>query len=323
VQITDGDLRLTSAGGKLATGVDLAFLDADGATPLPFELDHPIGAAGDLLAWVKLPVLSASAETRFYLAFGDASVTASTEAPAALWSNGYVGAWHFSEPGYAGVSGESVDATGVHHGTGSGAVTTTAMGQLGRALSVGTNTSCITIPESPDLRPPSVTVSAWARAQDIGAPGDHIATIVAQDQWRAPGTGSQGYYLEIYRSTSDPRPTFYAANGPTIAHAFSANTVANNAWVYAVGTYDAASGTSRIYVNGVLRGSATMTGPIAYLANPVLFGLSSSPGWWIGDIDEVRIASVVRPPAWIATEHANQADPGSFATFGPTEATPR
>jgi hypothetical protein len=319
LRVTDSDLRTIGSGGRLATGFDFAFLDADAATPLAFEIDRFSADTGDLVAWVKLPVFSATADTRLYLAFGDPTVTTSREDRAAVWSEGYVGVWHFSEAGYAGTAGESADATGAHPGTAAMGATTTAGGKFGRAASLGGSCASISIDASAALQPSSVTVSAWALPMDLGSGADRIDTIVAQDYWRPSGTGSQGYYLEIYRTVTQPVPTFYAADGPGFAHAFSATPVANATWFYEVGTYDETTGDSQIYVDGAAQGVATMTGPIAYLSKPVSIGCVDPTAWWFGAIDEVRISNLARSPAWIATEYANQLDPSARVTVGPTE----
>ncbi|HSD90756.1 MAG TPA: LamG domain-containing protein, partial [Kofleriaceae bacterium] len=121
------------------------------------------------------------------------------------------------------------------------------------------------------------------------------------------------------RTVSQPEPTFYAADGPTYAHAFATGVnVTNSTWYYVVGTYDAATGTSSIYVNGVLAGTSTMTGPIDYLLKPVQIGCSPS-GWWMGAIDEVTISTGARSAGQIAAEYANQVDPAAFVTIAPTE----
>jgi hypothetical protein len=39
-----------------------------------------------------------------------------------------------------------------------------------------------------------------------------------------------------------------------------------------------------------------------------------------GQLDEVRIATVVRPAEWVRTEFNNQSDPASFCTVGPETA---
>ncbi len=320
LRITDADLRALAAGGKLVTGNDFAFVDADGTTPLAFEVDGPISASGDLLAWVKLPLLSATVDTELYLAFGDANVTASQASPASVWSD-YVAVWHFSELAYTGAPGEVLDATGAHPGSATAGATTAADGPFGRAASFAGSCAQISIPQSAALQPASVTVSAWARETDLGTSTDRIATILEQDYWRAAGTGSQGYYLEIYRTVSQPVPTFYAADGPAYAHAFSTVNIPNATWYYQVGTYDASTGTSSIYSNGALQGTATMTGPIAYIDHPIGIGCGPS-GWWAGELDEIRVSNVARSAAWIATEYANQLDPSGFATVGPTEPAP-
>jgi hypothetical protein len=304
---------------QLQTGHDLAFFAADGTTPLPFELDTSDPA--NLVAWVKLPALSASVDTQLYIAFGDPNVTTSQEAAHAVWSD-YAGVWHFSESIYQGVAGEAADATGAHSGTAFGSTSPIAGGVFGRTAHFVGSCDNISIDASPALQPPSVTVSAWARPQDLGMGSDRIDTILAQDYWRAPGTSSQGYYLELYRSVSDPETTFYAADGPEIAHAFAGNLASNGAWLYAVGTYDATSGTSTIYVNGMPLGRTTMTGPIAYLNNPVKIGCSQSADWWSGDIDEVHIAAGARSAGWIATEYNNQLAAATFASVGATEDSP-
>jgi hypothetical protein len=313
-------LKLQMSDLQLATGSDLAFFAGDGTTPLAFELDA--STPGELTAWVKLPVLSASVDTQLYVAFSDPNVTTSQEASHTVWSD-YAAVWHFSEASYSGVPGEAVDATGMHAGTASGTATTIAGGKLGRAATFTSACDLISIAASPTLQPTSVTVAAWARPADIGVGPDRIDTILAQDTWRAPGTGSQGYYLELYRTVTQPAATFYAADGANIAHAFATNTAQNGVWFHAVGTYDETTGTSTIYVNGAPLGTSTMTGPIAYLLNPVQIGCSFAGGeYWNGDIDEVRISAGARSAGWIATEYANQFDPASFATVGATEPAP-
>ncbi|HSD90309.1 MAG TPA: hypothetical protein VLB44_22420, partial [Kofleriaceae bacterium] len=205
IRVTDQDLQMVSAGGKLDTGADLAFYAADGVTPLAFELDG-LSSSGDLLAWVKLPVFSATANTSLFLAFGDPMTTSVREDRGGTWSHDYVGVWHFSEPSYSGTAGETQDAIGAHSGTASTGVSTIASGKLGRAASFAGNCSYISIAASTALQPPSVTVSAWVNPADIGTSTERIDTIVAQDYWRTVGSGSQGYYLEVYRTVSQPEP---------------------------------------------------------------------------------------------------------------------
>ena len=297
VHIIDPDLRPASDGGKLVTGNDFAFVTSDG-TALPFDMDY-ITAAGELFAWVRLPALSPGMDATFSLVFGDSLISTTNADANGTWS-GYEAVWHFWNL--------QTDATGKHDAISSGGVVPTQVGRFGGAASFAGVCPMITIGASPALQPSSITVSAWVNPGDLGMGTDRIATIVAQDSWRAAGTGSQGYYLEIYRTITQPELAFYAADGPTYAHSFSTGyDLVNNSWFYVVGTYDETTGTSSVYVNGILRGTATMTGPIAYIDREVDIGCGPS-GYWNGLIDEVRISPGAHTAAQIATEYATQLD---------------
>lgn len=322
VRIVDGDLRPVADGGKLATGVDFDVVASDGVTRWPFEVDR--FTPGDLLLWVKVPRIETATATTFYLVFGDPEATVSRADPPAVWTNGFVGVWHFSE-GALPSGAMTADARGVHPGAASAGVGTVT-GQLGGAAMFGA-CSTITVPAAAALQPSSITVSAWARPADIGAK-ERIVTIVAQDAWRAIGSGSQGYYLELYRNVAQPVPTFYVANGPQYAHTFGTTSLANGNWRLLHGTYDAANGMGRVYLDGGQEGTAAMSGAIDYLPKPVVIGCNvpvadgTLEGWWNGGIDEVRIANVPRSSTWIEAEWANQRDPAAFAVVGATEPSP-
>ena len=317
IRVTDPDLRLANLGGKLETGSDLAFFDSDGATPLAFEIERLSLDTGDLLAWVKVPLLSATTETRLVLAFGDPDASGGFEDRAATWSDGYAGVWHLGGESYTGVADEVIDATGAHPGTATAGVTSQTAGKLARAAELAGNCANISMGASPALQPSSVTVSAWVMPRDIGVGGDRIATIVAQDYWRGAGD-AQGYYLEVFRSVSRPEAAFYSANGQRGLLAYATGTsVANGTWHHIVGTYDAATETISVYLDGRLAGTATLSAPLEYLDNRVQIGCSSS-GWWRGAIDEVRISGTAHSAARIATEYLNQSDPAAFVTVGPT-----
>lgn len=83
-----------------------------------------------------------------------------------------------------------------------------------------------------------------------------------------------------------------------------------------------------IYIDGTeIPGGHTMAGApqtagtdgyIGYAPEPA-FG---NPTGMNGRLDEVRIATVTRNAAWIATEHANQAFPATFYAVGAAQPLP-
>jgi Concanavalin A-like lectin/glucanases superfamily/Domain of unknown function (DUF2341) len=315
VSLTDPDLRTVANGGKVATGKDLAFFAADGVTALAHEIEAYTPATGVLIAWVKVPLLSASLGTDLFVAFGNPAVASSLEDRAAVWRDDYAAVWHMSDNTWS-------DSTGPDKGTSFGGATTSPSGKIGSGGVFGAEKVYVAVGNDAKLRPTSITVSVWAKPESVGSAPDRHPYMLRQDSWRAAGSDPRGYYLEIYRTQTAPHPTFYTANATAIAHAHATTDVVNGTWYHVVGTRDEGSGKTTIYVNGEEEGSASMIGPIAY--NPNVLQLGGAEGeTWDGMLDEVRISKVARPAAWIRAEYLNQTAPESFVKAGATEAAPR
>ena len=87
-------------GGKVqsASGYDIVFTsDAVGASRLDHEVESSNAATGQFTAWVRIPVLSHSADTVLYLNYGNGSVTTSQENRAGGWDSSYKGVWNGAE----------------------------------------------------------------------------------------------------------------------------------------------------------------------------------------------------------------------------------
>jgi hypothetical protein len=99
VGVTDPDLISMTNGGRMASpvGNDLLFTDATETRQLPYEIASFNGATGNLLAWVRVPVLSASQDTLLYLYFGNSTVTTSRAQPSLVWDSTYKGVWHMED----------------------------------------------------------------------------------------------------------------------------------------------------------------------------------------------------------------------------------
>jgi hypothetical protein len=143
VSLVDADLRAKVAS---PSGYDIVFRGENSATcggPSTCTLDHEIerrdGTTGTLVAWVRVPSLSAT--TVIYMYCGK-QVTSSTETPRAVWDASYVGVWHLGESG-AGNVNEYRDSSryGNHGQGGQGAFDATpglvANGKVGRGQHFG------------------------------------------------------------------------------------------------------------------------------------------------------------------------------------------
>ena len=111
IKLSGADFQSIEDDVKDPQGDDIIFRESLGNGA---QLDHEIevyDTSGDLLvAWVKVPSVSGSANTDFYMYYGNSGITSSTENAAGVWSNGYEAVYH--------LHGDWNDSTGSHDGTG-------------------------------------------------------------------------------------------------------------------------------------------------------------------------------------------------------------
>jgi len=87
---SDADL----ASDALNSGWDIAFFD-DGDAQLAHELEYFDGSTGELIAWVKIPLLSSSGDTTIYMYYGDSDIGAPTSDAGNTWSSNFTAVYHF------------------------------------------------------------------------------------------------------------------------------------------------------------------------------------------------------------------------------------
>jgi hypothetical protein len=116
-----------SGGAAITMPFDLVFSsDIAGASKYAWEIESYNGTTGTLLAWVNVPTVSHTADTVFYMVYGDAAVVTqqntSSFAPSAVWDSSYKGVWHMSDTNF-------VDSTSNAHSLSSNSGTA-ATGQV-------------------------------------------------------------------------------------------------------------------------------------------------------------------------------------------------
>jgi hypothetical protein len=306
---TDPAFRTTANGGAVtnANGWDIIFATtpacADSTMCGGNKLDHEIetynATTGQLIAWVRLPSIDNG--TVFYVHYSDSAVVASTENRPGVWNSGYKGVWHLKETPPATANDSTSNA---NNGTPE-VSPVQAAGQIDGSLQFdGTSERDVNVPNSASLQFSSeVTASGWARTTSVdGQP----RLIVAK--WKAAGGNN------IWLGKVDASNMAFGADGGGASTAYAPLPVVNDgAWHYVVGVCEAA-GTMRIYLDGVQRGTATFTPPIATGNSELRIGRSPDVLLqdWDGGLDEVRVSNVARPAGWIATEYANQGSPATF-----------
>ncbi|HEX2844469.1 MAG TPA: DUF2341 domain-containing protein, partial [Candidatus Limnocylindria bacterium] len=114
VSVTDPQI----AAAALPGGEDIVFTAGDGRTVLASEIESFTRTDNQLVAWVKVPSLSATTDTRLYVYYGNPSPPPAAPLPEAVWTASFLGVWHLHQNPGTGVAGAIRDATSRrHHGT--------------------------------------------------------------------------------------------------------------------------------------------------------------------------------------------------------------
>jgi hypothetical protein len=289
-----------------ADGHDLFFTASDG-TPLAHEIRG--WNQSHLTAWVRVPQVSDTASTVIYLRYGDPT-GAPAPAPAAVFSSSFAAVWHLDD---SLASAAIADATGAHAGTGVGlAPAQQVAAQLGGGVSFTGGNDEITFTNPLSGNGPH-TISVWVSQRTTA---DNDALVVLGN-----GACGQSRWLHSRYNASTIAAGFYCNDwtNPNVD-------VENGGWTLLHWVFE--NDTSLLYKNGALAaGPFTQTGT-AIDTQGTGGHLGNAPAAWgpnmgaHATMDEVRLATVARAPAWIAAEYANQSSPSTFYAVGPEEPAP-
>lgn len=301
VLISRGDTDLQT---KAQTDADdILFTSSDGTTKLSHEIESYVSASGTIVAWVKIPSLSSSADTVIYMYYGNASATSQQDG-IGTWDANFKGVWHLNNA--------FLDATSNNaNGTNTGSTNVTGKISNGRGFVRSDGADFIQITGLMGS-PTSFTLSAWAT---LTTPDTNAAEIISL------GDNS----VLRYDENSANRTSGVAYTGAGIwTTTGSAINYAGTGWHYVVYTFDDVANSQKLYVDGIQRGSTTATATPLYTSGGTntfigKHGNANVNMDFDGTIDEVRVANASRSVGWVLTEFNNQNAPSTFATAG-TEA---
>lgn len=278
-------------------GSDLRFVLPDQTTVLPYEIDT-FTPGGTSLFWVRLPSLSPAAMQTLFVYHGNPSATQATSG-ANVFADSHVSVHHLGAD-YADVTGHA------HAGTTTGAPAPITDSPLGGARRFNGTADYVTLAGEPDYDfTTTLTVSTWIRVTTFDIVYQAIVTK-GDTSWR------------IHRENATNHVGFGITNSGTNDNKEGTTNVDNNQWHHAAVVYDGAK--KLIYVDG----AQDVTEPFALTIDqndqPVAIGRNSESTlggqrFWHGDIDEVRISSLARAPAWLGAEYVT-ATSAAFVVIG-------
>jgi hypothetical protein len=267
-----------------------------------------------LQAWVRVPHLDPQTTVTIYVRYGDVSVATQQNAPG-VFSSSFAAVWHLDDP----LNTTTVaDATATHPGTAVSFMPNQQVtAQLGGGFSFdGSSRSMVTF-TNPLLGNTPHTISAWVDQKSTTA-YSAILTV------GSPGTDQARFLYANYLNSGTLGLGQYNDDWVPTGH-----DLRNQGWTLVHWVHEGNNKKVHIFIDGTEIGGSPHTmgaapnttgteGYIGYAPEP-MFG---NPTGMNGGLDEVRIATVVRTPGWIGTEHNNQASPATFYTVGAEQTVP-
>jgi len=163
ISLTNASLKTTGNCGYVqsSSGYDIIFSDATQTTVLDHEIEKYDGASGELVAWVRVPTLSATSDTTIYVHFGHSNTCGATENPAGVWDNNYMGVWHLDETvSNEGTGGTHYDSTS-NSNDGTQYENDEEPGQIADGQQFDGVNDYINIPNKNSLNPDYLTIEFW------------------------------------------------------------------------------------------------------------------------------------------------------------------
>ena len=301
------------ANPALNGGGDIRFsADVDGDSLLSCEIvtfvtdNDP--ANGDAEIWVKLPKVSATSNTSFWVWYGKAGEVQPARDAAygseSVWDADYLLVLHLNEDP-AGTAPQFLDATSnSHDATNSGGITSANSIDcaVGKGLQLEGATDDDLSAGSWNVGGSAVTVQHW-----VYSSGTNDGRFFS----RANGsTDSEHLIATTFKSGN--LPSFYLKAAGTTTVLDDVTTVSKDQWHFFAGTYDGSN--MRLWIDSGNTQSVAKTGALDNnLTVPNYIGDNSTGGLQLtGRVDEVRVTKGRRSDNWLGADYNNQSDPGTF-----------
>ena len=317
----DSDLN-TYAG---INGLDILFTLNDGTNKINHEIEYYM--AGTLIAWVKIPYLSAAiqASNLLYIYF-DNTKPGDQQNKTNVWSD-YTAVWHFNEGSGATVitdsSPNSINSTGM-----TGVPSTGVLGKIGAAVDfpqpaeAGGSKSWFSFgnPAAINSCTNNLTLEIWMNQDANNVLQNPWGKAYAGEfAWTCKTNGSITCYYGITGSNSGSGGTHYKwlDTSGTAPHQL-------DRWEYWASVRDFSNNTWAWYSNGALNYIDLPWTNWCMAGNENFFigrGYIAATNF-CGMLDEARISRIARSSNWLRTAFINLNNPLSFRTIGLSEIFP-
>lgn len=312
VKTNDADLS-----SKAQTdGGDIMFMNDIGvSTRIYHDLESYDASSGTLIVWVKIPFLSLTNDTVFYMYYGNPNCI-NQAYPEKTWDSNYEAVWHMNDASLTTITdstsheyiGTKIAPYGPQQTTGK-----IGLGQDFDGTDDGLDYTSSIIPTGPK------TISVWMKKASDNSGGETMFASSTGGSWNDEGTAA------FFGTSNDGLLNWYMGNGASYSQFLSVRVLIpdRTQWHLYTMIYDGSSLT--VYTDA--------TSP---LSNSTKSGIESNPTYTLrigirpiydycafhGTLDEFKISNIARSYEYIATEYNNQNEPTTFLTIGPEELHP-
>ena len=307
VSFTNSNLAVVSSGGYVqnSNGYDIAFYsDVALTTKLFWETEKYVSTTGECIFWVKVPTLSASANTVIYIAYGNPSISTFQSTSTSVWDSNFNGVWHFPN-GTTLTANDST--TNARNGTIVGATATTGKIDGGANFNATINTQ---INYSAIITPLGAkSVSTWLKWTT-----SNFTLVVAN---ATNGNTTYGFTLIVQANI-----ICEIQKASAVSKVLSVGTAAalnDGNWNQIYFTWDGTTSANKaiLYIDG----SVASTGTASQLetntpSQNLHLGYYDNANDFTGAMDELKISNIPRSSSWVKAEYNNQNSPSTFFTLG-------
>jgi hypothetical protein len=296
IKLTGADFQSIEDDVTDPDGDDIIFRESLGGNQLDHEIEVYDTSSDLLVAWVKVPSVSGSSNTDFYMYYGNAGITSSTQNAPGVWSNGYEAVYHLHD--------DWNDSTGSHNATG-GQTQGYASGPIANGVDFeGSSSDYIDI-GTWSVSGSALTMEAWVNYESFA----DKQTILDK---------SSATYSDWNLSTDKTGISYRARLVVSDSQLNGSTTFSTGTWYLVTGKYDGSVSTKYIRIDNTADTNSSQTGNLTVNTDTVRIGdnATGADQPFDGIIDEVRISSTSRSDDWLNTEYNNVSDPSTFYTLG-------
>ena len=284
-----------------STGNDIVFTDING-NKLNHEIELYQSTTGHLVAWVNVPNLSSTTNTRLYVYYGN-NLCNNQQNPQGTWNSDYIMVQHMNETNTV-YDSTSNQLSGTNTGT-----TLSSTGIIDGCHNYDSTTDLYNFGSTTTLDPGlnSWTITLWTKVTFLN---NHLMLI----KWKS----NNGYYIKLFDGWGG-KQYFRVEDGTHTAYRYWTTNWADNNWHLITMVINRNTQLIDLYLDGTLNNgggpsSITSFTSINPLSSLQLYGSST------GTQDEFTISKTVRNNSWIKTSYNNQNNPSSFYSISNEEA---